>query len=543
MVVCKCASSSHIRSDAHLHTNTTQRCFDPPHLDKDCCEQRRVTQYLRPFHMSDEDPHKQSHQNCRHNLVDAMARRHYKVRLPRPSQAGRVELEAAFKWLKRIARKSGLSPGMRPWSEEKVVATRTPSKRLAYQRGFEKIADFGLRRRMSAVHVFLKHEKGPVSDKAPRLIQHRDPAYCAALARYLAKVEHHIYNLEFNGVRIFGKALNPRQTAEGIAAAEGYRKKYFMLDHSSFDAHVSGYLLDLEHRFYLWLFRGDPELQKLLDWQRQNKCHFHDGASWHSKPNTRLVERYCDKDGEPYLVRSEIPHTNWPGRMSGDYNTGLGNSIINALVLYSWGLRNGLASSPRFAFQVNGDDCWGTVPAEFQMPSPKQFEAWGMTTKLEGIGWCPEEVSYCQARPVFLEDGWMMVRDYQRVLNRLPYTVRSYGGQGWIKYARGVAACERALSSGVPILSAIAAGLRRDLGDGPMIIDRSDERAYAIAMQVANYNRTITDAARDSYHLAYGIDPIEQRVLERRLVAHDWRTDLMRDGPQGYCAKGPQGQR
>lgn len=445
--------------------------------------------------------------------MDAIERRHYKVGMPYPTEAGLEELEIAFKWLKKVCRRNGLYPGsLEPWTPEKVIETRCPAKRRIYSKAFERLQDRGSRKQDAYNHAFVKHEKGPVNIKPPRLVQHPSPENCAELAQYLAPLEHSLYQLKWHGVPLFGKGLNQRQTAQAIVDVQSQGSKYFMLDHSSFDAHVSGPLLSLEHRFYLWLYKGDARLQRLLSYQTCNRVFFPDGLRLRTPRD--LWGRGRDHD---VLLQRE-----WPGRMSGCFNTGLGNSVINTLVLYAFGLRNGLAHAPNFGFCVNGDDCWGIVPADFKMPSYEQFKDWGMSTKLEGVGYIPEEVAFCQARPVELSDGWMMVRDFRRVLNRIPYTIREYAGKAWDGYAKGIADCEMALGRGVPILHSIATSLSQQFKDAKTLVHPSDEREYSYAQKMLS-DRHIDDRARASYSVAWNVSIAEQLALEEAIGRHQWR--------------------
>lgn len=528
---------------------------------KPACKQRVVTEYLNPLTSSlwDNDPHNVSHQNCRHSAIDAVKRRHYKKDLPRPSQLGRQELERAFCWLKRECRKLGLFPGnVTPWTPEEVVETRAPAKKATYQRAFDSLLVHPVNKKDSYVQAFIKHEKGPAyqnnhdptQHKPSRLIQHRHERYCARLAQFLGPVEHALYQLRWHGTAIFGKSLNQYQTADEIVGANQPGTRYFMLDHSSFDAHVSGHLLELEHRLYLWLYKNDRDLMQLLDWQKTNRVHLVGGLRFDTMDIQKLLRKWVYTRRGVEIIRPKCPprtraiiqryfanpedaEFTWPGRMSGDFNTGLGNSIINCLVLYAFAYRNGLHRDPRYRFCVNGDDCWGTIPLSFKMPDYTQFQDWGMTTKLEGEAYYPEGVKYCQAAPVRTSEGWMMVRDYRRVLNRLPYTIRRYTGKAWDEYARGVADCEIALGLGIPILDSIARSLDDQFADvRRRIIDRGDEYGYAMAMK-AKRNRVMTEEVRTSYALAYDISPDDQIAIERMILKHQWRIpSAVRDGPK-----------
>lgn len=461
------------------------------------CDRRQMTTYLSPYSdVEDLAPQTQSHQACWHNVVDSVIRRHYKKDLPGITREGAYWMNRAFTRLKKLCRAQGLVPGsVKIWSPEKVVKTRAPAKRASYAKAFDVLREQGMGERAHHVKVFVKDEKGEVNVKPPRLIQYRaGMEFTAKLSQYLAPLEHKLYALLFHGSRIFAKQLGPKERAEFIAAAFYPDGRYRMLDHSAFDAHMSIAHLRYEHEFYLWLFQGDAELRSMLDKQLQNRCHSGAGVRWRTNG----------------------------GRMSGDFNTALGNSIVNALVILAWAERLGILDDPNFKFQVDGDDSWCIYDRVAPDPKPDQFTDFGMTTKIEGLGDIPEHVGFCQSRPVRLSDGWMMCRDYRRVLTRLPHTIQRYTGVAWDNYARGVAECELALGRGVPVLDAIARSLYRDFGDGKIIRPKAEEFAYMRAMK-SIANRELCDDARISYGLAWGIMPDEQVVLEGLISRHIWR--------------------
>jgi hypothetical protein len=444
-----------------------------------------------------EAPHTGSHQNCTHNALDAIKRRHYSAKIPKPSESGAEHLEWAFQQLKKWCRKHGLSPhGVDKWTPQQVVDTRAACKKKAYAEAFESLAKEPLTAEDARVKVFVKFEKGPAAklgEKPARLIQARSTRYTASLAQYLAPVEHKLYALKHNGVAVFAKSLNPKQRAAEIAAAWSPNRQYVMLDHSSFDGHMTPALLAYEHRFYLWVYGNDAELQRMLSWQLNNRCNFMGKLKWTSKG----------------------------GRMSGDFNTALGNSIINCVAILAWAHQNGVYDS-NFTLECDGDDSWCTIAREHTIPSVKTFAELGFTTKLEGVGSEPEDVVFCQARPVRLADGWMMCRDFRRVMSRLPYTIQHYVGSGWVRYLRGIAECEEVLSNGVPVLSALASSLLAATAGVAAIVPRAEQYSHGIAMRLKRPAVPVTPEARASYALAWDISPTEQRLLEEALSAHKW---------------------
>jgi len=150
-----------------------------------------------------------------------------------------------------------------------------------------------------------KYDDTTANTKAPRMIQFRKPGTNAELAKFMEPVEHEL---------LMGPGLGPTGTPE---CAKGYtvpqtaqiwhRKRTafpdpacWLLDFSKFDCHVHTHTLRLEHE--VWRAMTGLEL-KMLDQQLINTC-----------------------TAGPFRYKAAGT------RMSGDRNTGGGNSIINVLV-------------------------------------------------------------------------------------------------------------------------------------------------------------------------------------------------------------------
>lgn len=440
-----------------------------------------------------------SHQNCHHNVVDAIHGRHY-ARIP-PCRRPEL-LDAAAVKLRRLCRDCGLHPGcLTPMTRQQVVDSRVAAKRRLFQQAADDLEWRPITEHDSRVKMFVKFEKGPQSKlvkKSPRLIQYRSTRYTLELARYLAPVEERLYPaLKFNGTRCFAKGLDSYGRAEEIVNALGPNRRYVMLDHSSWDGHVTVDLLQREHQFYLWLYKGDPYLAKLLRWQLTNRVS---GL------------------GVSFKVKG--------GRMSGDFNTALGNSIGNFFVLYAWSLLRGISTDPHLRIQCDGDDSWLMLPTEEALPAQREFKELGFTTKIEGAGIEPEQVEFCQMRPVELAPGrWRMVRNPVRCLSRLPYSIQQYEGPAWRAYARGVAECEQAMGRGAPIFDALASRLMQHFGaERRRLVDR--DMLHRLRAEKGEQIVTDWDCARSSFYRAWGISPTEQVEMEDIFRRHDWTNPL-----------------
>jgi len=457
------------------------------------CNRRIVTQVF-PTILDLTEP-QCAYAECVHNTKIAMVERHYaKV----PPVVDLKALEFGFKYLKKLTRKTGLYPGaLMPWTPEEVVATRRGGKKATYQKAFDSLSEKSLDKRDGHVKVFVKFEVAPANtlmSKVPRLVQYRPPRFVASIAQYLAPLEHALYATKFNGLPMFAKSMNTSQ--RGVAIAEMLRAEGLLvgMDHSRFDSHVVGDLQRLEHEFYLWVYKNDPKLQSMLAQQRDNKCFSRSGPSWRANG----------------------------GRMSGDFNTSLGNNVINAVVMLAFLFRNGALDEATLL--LDGDDSVMAIPRRlFDCWDVGVFKNLGMTTKIEEKTSITEQIQFCQSHPVKTVTGWRMVRDYRRVLSRLPYTIRSYQGRAWLKYAKAVMHCERVMSDGVPILNVIASSLERALANVDFDESYLDTKMLRkLDREKAFVGLSVTPEVRASYSLAFDISPEDQVALEDEIRAVDW---------------------
>lgn len=460
-----------------------------------------MTQYLVPFHYHGQQE-QMAYQNCRHNTHIAFAERHY-CQTPAITEHGTVLLDKAFDKLKSLCRAQGLRPGVcKQLTDYEAAMRASPVKRKLFLQAAQSLEDKWITRKDGTVKVFIKFEQGPVSIdkvyKPPRLVQYRGTRYCLKLSTWLRKVEHKLYKIKFNGHPLYAKGHNTFQRAQTIKNMERFESLLLGLDHSRFDSHVLEQLLRYEHRFYKWLYKNDRELQKMLDMQIDNRCYAQ-SAKWQATG----------------------------GRMSGDFNTSCGNNIVNTLVYFAWAIEFNILDD--ILLYLDGDDSVAAVyKKDFDIQQMAIFTQLGMTTKLEDIATQCEGISFCQSRPVLTALGWRMVRNFRRVLERLPYTIRSYKGKGWDTYVLGVALCESILSAGVPILWAISKSLSRSL---PNVKDiklhlLEQELRWKIMREPHVSHVPITEEARASYAYAFNVTPTEQVLLEEAILQHDFTATL-----------------
>jgi len=391
--------------------------------------------------------------------------------------------------VRNLLRRNGFYPGcIDAWSPEHVISTRASSKRANYKKAYDSLEIDPIKHKDSVVKVMVKNEKHPVDKiKPPRLIQYRNTRYVAKAMQYMAPIETKLYQMEFNGYPVFAKHMNYHQRGEAIAAMGGPDYCYVMLDHKAFDGHISVDHLEFEHAIYNWAVK-DPDFAELLTWQLKNRCFSRCGYNWR-------VEG---------------------GRMSGDPNTSLGNNMINLAVLLLWAKHIGCYKYIRML--LDGDDCVLALPRRFMSDLQLDFfTRFGFEMTLEATGNCPEEVIFCQTRPIFDGKTWCMSRNYERAGSKLQYTTHQQRGVGWLRYARGIALSERNLGDGMPIFSAIGKRLCELIPDVRPLLDpsseykRFNERPYA--------DREVTLESRVSFSYAWGISCHMQELIENHIAS------------------------
>lgn len=415
-----------------------------------------------------------THASCWHNELAALTDRHLIAPARDP------DLTYIRQSVKEIL-PTLVVPGLRKVSHWDIARNYVGGKRRMYMRAAELIDQVGWRDTWANVSMFVKPDKypeGAISTKAPRAIQYRHPAYNLLVGKYLHVYEHALYTHP-DGVSQtpwLAKGKNQQQRAQILLDKIACFKDplFVCLDHSRFDSTIGPELLVIEQLVYWRQFKS-KFLRFLLRKQLNNKGY--------------------SKSGIKYFVKGT--------RMSGDYNTGLGNSIINYLCLRSW-LKNANARGEIF---LDGDDSIVIVEAaDFSKLDMNHFSRFGFKTKM-GTTRDVTQVEFCQSR--LLPSGPVMARNPFRALSHLAVSIKGYPAKTWprIQQARGM--CEALGSSGVPILEAYGKALM--CGVKPLFDDQ-DYQKWLVARTTEK--REITDEVRLEFYNAWGIDPYSQELIE-----------------------------
>jgi hypothetical protein len=251
----------------------------------------------------------------------------------------------------------------------------------------------------------------------------------------------------------------------------------------------------MEHAVYLAAYSGSKELRRLLSHQ--------------------LVLEGETEGG----VKFRRPG----GRASGDFNTGMGNTLIMLAVtvgvLKTFGCQ--------FDVLVDGDNALVFLPGVaagrvFSGFTHRALEFSGHEMQLEKPVTVLEQIRFGQSAPISIGHGlgFTMVREPLKVLSGLcashVHLREEKFGRRWL---HGVARCELSLARGVPVLQAAALKLLRTTDSRKQVpADRYREYFYLGAwLAEEKAALPVSDEARASYEKAFGVTPDEQLSVEKSL--------------------------
>lgn len=343
---------------------------------------------------------------------------------------------------------------------------------------------------------FLKAEKlNPNKCGKPRMIMPRSARYNLSLAACLKRFEHELWSRwKVDGCkgRLVAKGLNLKERAKLIgkkfSSIEGC--VVVEVDGAQFEAHLTPELLRLEHSVYTSRY---PQLKRLLSWQLVLK-----GVTNH-----------------------DVKFRREGARASGDFNTGMGNTICMGTsvlaTVRSFGARRG-----EFDLLLDGDNALLFLKPDLYDRIKDTFAARccdlsGIECTVENPVRLMEHITFGQAKPVWDGVGYTMVRDVWKVLSNSLSTYKYHELEFRRRLWKGVAQCEIAANRGVPVLQSYFSKVlryysgQRDvrddvLGDYKQLLGTGYDRS--------GVTREPSLRTRASFELAFGISSLEQRRLE-----------------------------
>lgn len=454
------------------------------------------------------------HNNSMANALRAVRERVFAVERqgqlqppPRPARGVVKERLADFRGL--LLRRLGRCM---PWSYDQFLASYRGSKLRRYTVAVQSLLVREITMADSFLSSFVKAEAVNFTakpDPAPRLIQPRSPRFNAAVGRYLRPLEHRVYAAIasiFRGPTVM-KGYNAVQTAANLWDMwQCFTDPAVVrLDASRFDQHVSHSALQWEHSVYNGVYRS-KELAELLKWQLTN---------------TGFVR---NREGAfKYSVKG--------CRMSGDMNTALGNCMIMCAMVWTYSRDRGV----RVRLANNGDDCAVFMERHDLDKYMEGLDQWflemGFTMCVEGVATEFTGIEFCQTRPVYNGEGWVMCRSpylglCKDTLCKHPDMCRPLTGYRRWAFQVGVAGGH--LAAGVPVFQAAYAAMRRAgipckraQGFGQM-----DTGLEHMAKGLTGEDREINHQSRLTFYLAWGITPHQQQAIEEYFNGLQCPTEL-----------------
>lgn len=395
-----------------------------------------------------------------------------------------------------------LLPSTAPLSHQQFVdQCSTGRKRQIYQQALNQIREGRTDlEKDSRIKCFIKYEKTDHTSKAnpvPRVISPRDPKYNIRVGRYLRHVEHRIF-------KSLGKLFGHPTVIKGMNALDSaavLREKWDMfadpvaigLDASRFDQHVSIEALQWEHSIYLECFKQRKHrqrLKKLLEYQLVNRC-----------------AGYTPDGIVHYVVNGT--------RMSGDMNTSLGNCVLMCSMMHAYFRARGIKAQ----LANNGDDCVVILDRKHMHRFMEGLTEWfldlGFNMQVEEPVDEFEKVEFCQTKPVFDGQQWIMCRNPVTAIVKDSVMLMPYSRSLFLGWLDSVGVGGLRMTGGLPVFqefysSFIRAGKRRNI---PVELLPYSFRNWTAGM-VREYGE-ISPIARCSFWAAFDITPDEQIALEQ----------------------------
>lgn len=201
--------------------------------------------------------------------------------------------------------------------------------------------------------------------------------------------------------------------------------------------------------------------------------------------------------------------------MSGDYDTALGNTLLNHYIL-SVVFRN-----VKHHILLDGDDSVIVMEKhQLHLLDFSEFDKLGMTTTYEVVHEL-DQVEFCRSKLIGLDDVPRFARDWRRATANMGVTVRNYPDkESWLRYFAGVGMGELAASNGVPIIGPLAVHLSK-LHGKPIMLDE-----YKFKGAFTSW-APITDEVRDAYYKQWDVSPEMQLHYENELCNPEMLSYLL----------------
>lgn len=356
----------------------------------------------------------------------------------------------------------------------------------------------------AVVGTFVKYEKinfFAKEDPAPRVIQPRSFKFNLRLGMFTRVVEKSLYH-RLDELWV-GEYSDEKTVIKGLSVLDaGSQLRYkwdsfgrggcaVEIDASRFDQHVSRDALEWEHSVYLTIFDNHPELRWLLKQQLRNR-------------------------GRVFADDVKITYETDGCRMSGDMNTGLGNTLIMCVLLYVYCKEIGIECK----LANNGDDAvlFMDKRSHCKLAGMSDwFLKFGFNLKIESPKYVFEQIEFCQSHPVLTSVGWKMVRDL-KCLSKDLLCMGCKTERDAMNWLGDVGKCGLSLFADVPILGQFYGNCKRFGGATRRYTKSFIDSGLYRSSQLGSACGVITDECRASFYFATGISPDEQLAIEQSMA-------------------------
>jgi hypothetical protein len=410
-------------------------------------------------------------------------------------------------------------PSTTPVSFANYANSYQGRKKKLYEKAAESLSTKPFDASDAVVKAFMKVERQNFSDKTPvpRLIQPRGPRYNIFIGRHLRPLEKLLYrsvDLVYNSKTVF-KGYNAHETGMYISDKWGKfaNPVAVMTDITRYDEHHRADAMRWEHSIY------------------NNKCRDVDLARALELQVSSPAIAVC-KDG---MVKYQLE-----AMASGVYNTSMGAVAVVCGILYSY------IKEHDFKCEVVncGDDCV-LILDEDDVSRLDHLSRWfldfGFMVKVESVVHKIENISFCQSRPVFDGERYVMVRELQTALYKDTLSTFDLTDKTTFRRWMGaVGECGLSLTGGIPIYQSWYNLFIRTGGANNFDSEVfKNTGLYYMSRRMERSHCVITDAARVSFYYAFGVPPNVQIVFEEKFdnatLAHDSVGQLDADWIALFC--------
>lgn len=399
-----------------------------------------------------------------------------------------------------------------PMTSFQFAGSYRGSRHTRYLKAANDNLKLGFHDRLATVEAFMKCEKYNFTkkpDAVPRIIQPRNARYIVESGRYIKPIEYKIYrhlnelflndgngNKTLQHKTVF-KGLNAVQRGKEIHAIWGQYTDPIAIgiDAHRFDQHVSKAMLEWEHNIYKLYYPNDEHFNRLMKLQLVNK-------------------------GACYLKDGKIKYEVQGCRMSGDSNTSLGNVLIMCSMIHSYRQKYNL----NFSLVNDGDDCVLIMERQDEAKNTKNleshFSSLGFTLTVEPTVDIFEQIEFCQCRPVWDGQNYLMVRDPRISISKDAVALKPLTTKGvYEKWCAAVGTGGMILTSGMPVLQEYYRYYKRCSNGAKMLSDPTLQGGLFRLGEGMNLNdREPTPESRASFYLAFGISPESQLAMEHHYL-------------------------